>query len=369
MYDRSMEHDGPIDGFYVPRAQRKQPALAGERREHAREVFMRECRERGCEPGPIMQDGLAWTMEAHGAYTELLFVCDRAMAGVVDVNLIEAHLKKFALPIAADPIAWSVMFTWEALRFASVVVDESTLRTMWNVKGRGSRSITSAALEAWRAPHFAGDELVFFANERKDFCEVRVHRVHHYIERAPICESYRVPMQRVRGRALLDGGRALRPPFDAADPWAARAADEAAAVLAFSRAHDELEVVGAPRALLARYKAAMRDEARHARICKKRASTTLGKFTVRPATRAMTKKDVALAALFESAIPESLAVAEMARADLDDQMRGVLDDERAHVELAWDTIAWAAEDPEVAEAVWRAAPAVLDVRKRAQALL
>jgi len=125
---------------------------------------------------------------------------------------------------------------------------------------------------------------------------------------------------------------------------------EAAAIAAFDRLARELEAHGAPRALVARARAAKRDEARHARAMRVLARRFGAAPRARRAKRLPVRAPLAIAVenAVEGCVFETFGavVATMQAARADEMMRAAFErvaaDERAHAALAWDVDAWLA---------------------------
>jgi hypothetical protein len=135
--------------------------------------------------------------------------------------------------------------------------------------------------------------------------------------------------------------------------WAREASFEQASIASFADALGDLTALSAPASLIDATRAAARDEARHARVLYALASALAGvELGPRraPIAAAPAKDLVSFArALFvEACVNETIAVAQLREAirapeiepTLRDVLRGVVEDELAHMELAWRTLAW-----------------------------
>jgi hypothetical protein len=138
------------------------------------------------------------------------------------------------------------------------------------------------------------------------------------------------------------------------EAWTQRALDEHASVAAFARFVLELLSVGAPAELVREAIAAMHDEVEHARLAFGLASEYAGEpigpgpLSLDAAMPARGLADIAVAALVEGGVGETLAAVRAATAadeEPDPAVRTVLEtiasDETRHAALAWRFVAWA----------------------------
>ncbi|NOU34391.1 MAG: hypothetical protein HOO96_41390 [Polyangiaceae bacterium] len=134
--------------------------------------------------------------------------------------------------------------------------------------------------------------------------------------------------------------------------FASMAELEAASVHAFARLAEELAALGAPVRLVARARAAQRDEVRHARTmgALARAEGAEAVHPERPVWSPRTALEMARENAIEGCVFEtygaavaSLQAARSPRADVRAAMARIAVDERAHAALAWDVDAWLRE--------------------------
>jgi len=161
----------------------------------------------------------------------------------------------------------------------------------------------------------------------------------------------------------------------AAAGWLELARYEHASIAAFSRAATELMHLGAPTSLVRRCHQAALDEARHADLTL-RVATTLGgtrhRFGRLPLTHAPLRslREVAVDALFEGCWGEGTAAiaarvgASRSRGEVAQVLNTIALDETRHAELAWSTVRWAVEQQPDLLADLRAAVATALSRER-----
>jgi hypothetical protein len=135
--------------------------------------------------------------------------------------------------------------------------------------------------------------------------------------------------------------------------WAREASFEHASIASFADAIADLTALRAPASLIDATRAAARDEARHARALYALASALAGvelRPRRAPIASASAKDLVSFArALFvEACVNETIAAAQLREAinarelepTVREVLRGVVEDELVHMELAWRTLAW-----------------------------
>jgi len=141
-----------------------------------------------------------------------------------------------------------------------------------------------------------------------------------------------------------------------AEEWTRVALAEHASIASFARFALELLSIGAPPSLITAAQQAMADEVRHAHLCFGLASAYAG-APVGPAPLPMenvplrkTLVEMAVATAIEGCVNETLSalVAAESAARAEDPavkaaLESIAEDEMAHAELAWRTIAWALE--------------------------
>lgn len=147
------------------------------------------------------------------------------------------------------------------------------------------------------------------------------------------------------------GGARTRPGTSPAEFFAACAELEGASISAFAILAAELEHHGAPADLVWRARGAIRDEARHFKLCNRLARRFGGDVVACP--RVEMRPPRALAAIArenvtEGCVSETFAAATalwQAATARDQEVRSVMaviaEDELAHAQLAWDVHAWA----------------------------
>ncbi len=131
--------------------------------------------------------------------------------------------------------------------------------------------------------------------------------------------------------------------------WARTAYLEAASVAAFRQLAEELEHHGAPRSLVRRARAAVKDEQRHARLCRREAERR-GCRPARPKIRKQALRDLLAIGVdnaVEGCVKETYAaLALLYRAKVASVPReaalftSIARDETRHAQLSWDLDAW-----------------------------
>ncbi len=157
---------------------------------------------------------------------------------------------------------------------------------------------------------------------------------------------------------LSGAGRATPGELDRhlAAAWLADAQMEHASIAAFARATLELLAVGAPPSLIAGTQRAGLDEVEHARICfalaERYGAGERGPGPLAPVqARRLDIVGVAVATFVEGCVGETIAALMATRAarrcedsTVRESLLQIADDETRHAELAWSTVAWAAQE-------------------------
>jgi hypothetical protein len=150
-----------------------------------------------------------------------------------------------------------------------------------------------------------------------------------------------------RGDAAVDDARAR-----AAAAWVEDARAEHASIASFERAARELEMIGAPEALVRACRCAAEDERRHTRTCLGIAEALSGGRVELGELPAVTPRPGGLPTVLsttfvEGAVAETIAALVAARAarrtnepKIRDALRVIADEEAQHAALAWRTVAW-----------------------------
>lgn len=158
------------------------------------------------------------------------------------------------------------------------------------------------------------------------------------------------PMCAVAGRRPAGYQRAMARTGGVGEYFASMATLESAAVVAFRRLHRELVAHGAPRALLARVRNAIKDEIRHARsttALARKYGVTPAAPTIGAAKSERSLMEIARENAREGCVRETygaiVAQHQVLRAADDDVracMLAIADEETQHAALSWDIASW-----------------------------